>query len=122
MPDATLHRWTDLPTDTPMPLLERQRVIGQNAMLSRVLLKRGCDVPTHSHENEQFACVLSGRLRFGLGAEGSPERHDVVVGAGEVILLPPHLPHSAHAMEDTLVLDIFSPSSATTGIDLAHRA
>ncbi len=117
MADAIHHRWSDLPTDAPMPLLERQRVIGANAMISRVLLRRGCDVPSHSHANEQFACIISGRLRFGLGEPGSPEHRTIDVRAGEVLHLPANVPHSAVALEDTLVLDIFSPPSATTGID-----
>jgi len=115
---AAVHvRWNDQPVDRPMELLERQRVIGEQAMISRVLLKKGCDVPTHAHVNEQFSCVLSGRLRFGLGAENSPQRKVVVVGPDEVLHLPSNLPHSAYAEEDTVVLDIFSPPSQTTGID-----
>jgi quercetin dioxygenase-like cupin family protein len=114
---AKIARWSDLPLDAPMALLERRRIVGEKAMISHITLKRGCDVPTHSHENEQFSAVLSGRLRFGLGAVGSPERRDAVVGPGEVIHLPSGLPHSAFAEEDTVVLDIFSPPSATTGID-----
>ncbi|MBC7834755.1 MAG: cupin domain-containing protein [Phycisphaerales bacterium] len=100
-----------------MALLERRRFIGDKAMLSHITLRRGCDVPTHAHDNEQFACILSGRLRFGIGAEGSPERRNVVVSAGEVIHLPSGVPHSAYAEEDTVVLDVFSPPSQTTGID-----
>ena len=114
---ARVHRWADLMVDRPMALLERRRIIGEKAMLSQVLLKRGCQVPTHAHANEQLACILSGKLRFGIGAEGSRERHDIVVNAGEVLHLPANVPHSAEAMEDTLVLDIFSPPSEKTGID-----
>ena len=29
--------------------------------------------------------------------------------AGEVLVIPPHLPHSAEALEDTLDVDIFNP-------------
>jgi quercetin dioxygenase-like cupin family protein len=100
-----------------MALLSRQRVIGEKAMISRVTLQKGCVVKTHAHPNEQFACLLSGRMKFGLGAEGSRERRDVLVGAGEVLRLPPNLPHSAEALEESVILDIFSPPSATTGID-----
>lgn len=114
---AVEYRWDDLATDSPMALLERRRIIGEQAMLSRVLLRKGCSVPTHHHPNEQFACVLSGRIRFGLGAVGSPERRDVTLTAGEVIHFPSNVPHSADALEDTVVLDIFSPPSETTGID-----
>jgi quercetin dioxygenase-like cupin family protein len=116
-PNAARYRWTELPADCPMALLDRRRIVGERAMLSHVRLQKGCDVPTHAHENEQFACVLSGRARFGLGAEGSPDRREVVVEAGEVLHLPGGVPHSAFALEETVILDIFSPPSATTGID-----
>ncbi len=71
-PTATKFRWADLTADRPMALLERRRVIGEKAMISRVALDKGCIVPTHAHENEQIACLLSGKMRFGIGAEGSP--------------------------------------------------
>ena len=114
---AVHHRWDELKEDAPMPLLTRKRVIGQQAMISRVQLRKGCDIPTHAHANEQIACVISGKCRFGVGAEGSPARQEIVVSSGEVLELPGNCPHSCFAMEDTLILDIFSPPSATTGID-----
>jgi quercetin dioxygenase-like cupin family protein len=120
--DATRHAWSDLRPDTPMPLLERRRIIGEQAMLSQVLLRKGCAVPLHAHENEQFACILQGCLRFTLGAEGAPGRRTVDVRAGEVLHLPANVPHAADALEDTLVLDVFSPPSATTGIDRPSKA
>lgn len=109
--------WSELPIDSPMALLERRRIIGDKAMLSQVMLKRGCTVPTHAHENEQFACILSGALRFEIGAPGSAALQELVVRAGEVLHLPSNVPHAAEAMEDTLVLDVFSPPSEKTGID-----
>lgn len=115
--ETKVGRWSDLNVDTPMALLERRRVIGEKSMISHITLKKGFFLQTHSHENEQISCVLSGKIRFGLGAEGSPDRRDAMVGPGEVIVLPSNLPHSAEAMEDTVVLDIFSPPSAGTGID-----
>ena len=106
-------RWSDLPADAPMPLLERHRIIGTHAMISHITLHQGCDVPIHAHENEQFTCVISGRLDFTLGKD----QRKVTVHAGEVLHLPSGLPHGAFAPVDTVVLDIFSPPSATTGID-----
>ena len=114
--DAKLYRWSDLPLDNPMALLDRRRIIGEQAMISQVRLQRGCDVPTHAHENEQFAMVMSGRLRFGIGGSGGAQR-EVIVSAGEVLHLPANVPHSAYAEEDTVVLDLFSPPSEKTGID-----
>lgn len=115
--DATRYRWKDMAQDHPLDRLDRRRIPGVNAMLSEMFLHQGCHVSTHAHENEQFAFVVSGRLRFGIGEEGSAGRYEVVVGGGEVLHLPPNLPHGADAEEDTRVIDIFSPPSETTGVD-----
>jgi quercetin dioxygenase-like cupin family protein/uncharacterized damage-inducible protein DinB len=103
--------WHTLPCDSPLPKLDRRRVVGSEAMLSHVTLHAGCDVPVHAHANEQFSSVLSGRVRFTL-ADG-----DRVLGPGEVLHLPPHAPHGACALETAVVLDVFAPPSTTTGID-----
>ncbi len=114
---AVCYRWPELAVDRPMPLLERRRVIGRQMMISQVLLKKGCLVPTHAHENEQFCCIMSGRLRFMIGPKGDPACREMVVRQGDVLHLPSSVPHSAEAIEETLVLDLFSPPSEKTGID-----
>jgi quercetin dioxygenase-like cupin family protein len=114
---ATVHSWSALPIDRPMPLIDRQRIIGEQMMISRVHLHKGFRVATHAHANEQFACVLSGRVLFGLGAEGSPDRRERTLVGGDVLQLPANVPHSAEALEDSILLDLFSPPSETTGVD-----
>jgi quercetin dioxygenase-like cupin family protein len=114
---AAHFRWDDLMIDAPMAKLQRKRIIGEQMMISQVSLQKGCNVPTHAHANEQFACIMKGALRFGIGAENSADRHELVVKAGEVLHLPANVPHSAFAVEDTLVIDLFSPPSERTGID-----
>ncbi len=110
-PAALAAAWQDLPLDRPLPDLERRRVIGREAMISHVTLHRGCHVAAHAHPNEQFACVLSGVVRFTL-PDG--ER---ILRAGSVLHLPGHVPHGAEALETAVVLDVFAPPSATTGVD-----
>jgi quercetin dioxygenase-like cupin family protein len=72
-------------------------------MLARVLLKKGAHVPLHSHHNEQITYILDGALQFAI------EGREIVVHAGEVLCIPPYVPHEAFALEDTVDLDIFSP-------------
>lgn len=105
-------RWDALPVDAPMPRLERRRVVGEHCMISHITLRAGCEVPVHSHANEQMVCVLSGVMRFTLAGG-----REVTVRSGEVLHLPAHAPHGVVAVEDSVVLDVFSPPSATTGID-----
>ena len=112
---VVLHRWDDIEADEPMALLSRKRVIGERSMISRVVLKKGCVVPRHAHENEQFGCMLSGVLKFTVGDESAPEV--ITARAGDVIHFPSFAPHAAEALEDTVILDIFTPPSEKTGID-----
>jgi len=103
---ARLIRWDDLPKEELSPRLARRLITGERVMLAHVYLKKGCVVPRHVHENEQLTYILEGALRFLIGADGGRE---VVVRAGEVLHLPSNLPHEAHALEDTLDVDIFVP-------------
>ncbi len=107
--------WDELPADHPIDKIERRRIVGDKVMISRVTLDAGFEVPSHRHENEQLAVVLSGRIRFGVGEEGSVEEIELV--GGETQLLPSNTPHSARAIETTVILAVFSPPSETTGVD-----
>ena len=115
--DAQVLRMADLATDSPMPLLKRRRIIGERMMVSDIHLERGFRVQTHSHDNEQISIVLAGRIRFTLGDPQDTDRPEHVLTGGMAIVLPSNLPHAAEALEDTHILDLFSPPSAGTGID-----
>jgi quercetin dioxygenase-like cupin family protein len=104
---ATHVRWVDLPRERLGELLERRYVTGQHLTMAQFFLAKGCVVPSHEHESEQFAHVLEGRLRFRLGADGGEV---VDVAAGEVLMIPSRLPHAAEALEDSVVADSFSPT------------
>lgn len=96
-------RWSELPAESLNPLFDRQYVVGNEVMVARILLKRGCTVPEHSHRHEQISHILSGTLRFIV--DGS----EIMVRAGELLLIPPHVPHAAVALEDSIAIDTFSP-------------
>jgi quercetin dioxygenase-like cupin family protein len=98
--------WDQVELETMNPLLDRQLIVGQNVMLARVLMKKGCVVPLHSHVNEQLSYILEGALKFWIDGK------EIVVHAGEVLTIPPNMPHKAEAMEDTVDLDIFHPPRA----------
>ncbi len=115
---AHAYQWDDLDTDHPMPGVARERIIGSQVMISRVHLDAGCVVPTHSHANEQMACIVSGRIRFTLGDDQQEQR---VLGPGEVLHIPANVRHGAEALELCEILDVFSPPSETTGVDHASR-
>ena len=98
--------WHSVELEDLNPLLQRQFVVGQAIMVARVLLKKGCVIPLHSHHNEQFTYILEGALKFWIDGK------EIVVHAGEVLTIPSHMPHKAEALEDTVDLDIFNPPRA----------
>ena len=98
--------WSTIPLEDLNPLLQRQFVVGQEIMLARVLLKKGCIVPEHSHHNEQLTYILEGALKFWIDGK------EIIVNAGETLCIPSHMPHKAEALEDTVDLDVFAPPRA----------
>ncbi len=98
--------WSSVLLEDLTPLLQRQFVVGQEIMLARVLLKKGCIVPEHSHPNEQLTYILEGALKFWIDGK------EIVVHAGETLCIPSNMPHKAEALENTVDLDVFNPPRA----------
>jgi quercetin dioxygenase-like cupin family protein len=95
--------WDEMAKEVLSPTIGRKIISGERAMVSQVFLAKGAVVPEHHHESEQITYILEGALEFQI------EGKTVVVGKGQVLLIPSHVPHAAVALEDTLDLDIFSP-------------
>lgn len=103
---CTHHVWDQMPKEKVSDTLSRRLITGERMMLAHVYLKKGCVVPKHKHENEQLTYILEGALKFFLGEDG---KKTITVNAGEVLYIPSNVPHEAHAVEDTLDVDVFSP-------------
>ncbi|MEZ0326565.1 MAG: cupin domain-containing protein [Fimbriimonas sp.] len=116
MKDAIPHQWDTVPLDNPIPLLTRWKVQGDQMLLARVRLEKDCVVALHQHESEQMAVVLSGHVRWTVGAEGEPNRREFEMKGGEVLQLPSNVWHGLTALEDTIIVDILSPA-APMGVD-----
>ena len=89
---------------TPEAGLRRQVMSYSPAlMLVRHTMVKGWSGARHSHPHEQMVYVVSGRIRF---------EHPGGVfeaGAGDNFLVPGNVEHQASALEDSEVLDIFTP-------------
>src|ERR1700683_3757634 len=95
--------WDKVEKEHLNPLFERQFMVGDSMMIAKILLRKGSHVPLHSHHNEQITYILKGALRFNI------DNREIIVSAGQCLIIPPHMPHEAFADEDTIDLDIFSP-------------
>src|SRR3954453_18219475 len=98
--------WHTIPLEDLNPLLQRQFVVGQEIMMARGPLKKGCILPLPSHKKEQLTNIVEGALKFYIDGK------EIVVNAGEVLCIPSNMPHKALALEDTVDLDVFTPPRA----------
>lgn len=97
------YAWNQIEKEQVNPTFTRQVIHAETMTVARLFLKKGCFVPEHSHHNEQISMVEQGSLQFVM------EGQTLTVKAGEVLRIPPHVPHSAEALEDSNVVDLFSP-------------
>jgi quercetin dioxygenase-like cupin family protein len=98
-----LHSWDTVKKEVLNEKLARKVISGQKIMLAQIFLSPGCVVPAHEHESEQVSYVLEGALKFEL------EGKEVLVHAGEALIIPSNVVHRVVALKDSLSLDIFSP-------------
>lgn len=98
-----VHSWKSVEKEHLNPLSGRQVVHTETMTVARMHLKKGCVVPEHHHHNEQISMIEEGSLQFKIGGA------DRVVGAGDLVRIPPNVPHSVVALEDSIAVDLFSP-------------
>jgi quercetin dioxygenase-like cupin family protein len=84
--------------------LSRQTVFGEKATLAQLFFKRGGVIVRHSHINEEYSSIASGAVKYIF------DDREVVVNAGEALVVPPNVPHSVVALEDTVWIIFFSPA------------
>lgn len=100
---AVVRRWDEIDHEKVTEMVSRKVVAGERQMLAQVYLKRGAHVPLHRHESEQLQYVLQGALRCRIDGE------EMIVGEGEVAIIPAGARHQAEALVDTFALSVFSP-------------
>ena len=66
-------------------------------------LDAGSRMPEHRHPQEQLVHILEGRMR--LIVDGTPHE----LSAGDSFYLAGNVPHGVETIENTRVLDTFSP-------------
>ena len=98
-----VHNWNQIQREQLNATTGRQVLHTDTMTVARMHLKKGCTVPEHNHHNEQISMIEHGSLQFKIGGV---ER---VVGAGDLVRIPPNVPHSVTALEDSIAVDLFSP-------------
>ena len=95
--------WESVKKEMLNEKLSRKYVTGEKAMVAQLGLSKDCIVPLHHHESEQISMVVQGAVKFEL------EGKEVTVRTGEVLVIPSNVPQNARAVEDSTVIEVFSP-------------
>jgi quercetin dioxygenase-like cupin family protein len=101
------YNWTKVAEEKLNPLMTRRMIHTPAMTIARICLSKGAIVPLHSHVNEQVTTLQSGKLRFVMGT--APETSEFILGPGDVLVIPPHVPHRVEALEDSTATDLFTP-------------
>jgi len=77
----------------------------ESTMLCYFYLKKGSSLPMHTHLAAQNGIVLKGEVVF---LKGNGERHHL--HAGDAYLFDSMAPHGSEILEDTELLECFTPA------------
>ena len=78
-------------------------VHGEKTLMGRFKIAKGAAIPVHSHPHEQTGIMISGKLRFNVAGKIQD------VDPGDSWCLPGNVEHSAEALEDSVVVEVFAP-------------
>jgi quercetin dioxygenase-like cupin family protein len=90
------YHWTEMERSVISPhysSAEGPTIKGGNIEVGRYRYAAGTGAKPHKHPEEQLVNVLSGKMRFRVGAE---ER---ILGPGDAVLIPPNMEHEASAVD-----------------------
>lgn len=100
----THYDWNQMPAEQLNPLVTRRAIHTTHMTIARLELRKGAVVPEHHHVHEQVATVERGSLKFEIGGK------ELVLNSGQSLAIPSNVPHQVTALEDSWVVDVFSPS------------
>jgi quercetin dioxygenase-like cupin family protein len=95
--------WSSVEREKIAEGVERRVIWGAKGTTARFAFARGTHVSAHAHEAEQHTCLLEGAMR--VRAAG----REFEMRGGSVLVIPPQVEHEVWFLEDSVVLDFFSP-------------
>ncbi|WXG39218.1 MAG: cupin domain-containing protein [Candidatus Freyarchaeum deiterrae] len=77
--------------------------VGEKMMLVEFTFRKDSIIPTHTHPNEQVGYVAKGKIKLKIGEK----EHQL--GTGDSYYIPPNIEHGATLIEESIIIDVFSP-------------
>jgi quercetin dioxygenase-like cupin family protein len=87
-------------------IFRRTMVYNDDAMLCHFDMKKGSKIPLHDHPAAQLGYMISGKAEFYYETEDNK----TIVTPGMSYMIPGGVPHGAKMLEDSLIIECFTPS------------
>ena len=98
------YKKTDSGYKNPMEGVELKALAwGDRTMLCEFRIKAGRSVPEHDHPHEQTGYLVKGKMRLFINEES------MEMEPGDSWCVPGGVPHRAEVLEDSVVIEVFSP-------------
>ena len=87
-----------------VPGFHGQMLHTESMTLAYWSIEKNAAIPQHDHLHEQVVNMLEGE--FELVVDGTPHH----LRPGDIVVIPPHVPHGGKAITDCRILDVFQPT------------
>ncbi len=98
-----LFSWDNIEKEELSENIGRKVINGEKSTLARIYLAKGGVIPKHHHVSEEMGCQLEGTAKVEV------EGKEIIVHKNEVMYVPSNVPHTVMALEDCVMLYVFSP-------------
>lgn len=99
------YNWSTVTEEKMNPQFSRRVIHTPQMTVAQVWLAPGCIVPVHRHVSQQVTMLKSGSLLY-----ESEAGDRLVLKPGDVLVIPPDLPHRFEALEESTATDVFTPA------------
>ena len=86
-----------------MGIEQKTLVYGEKTLMTEFLLRKGSNLPRHTHPHEQTGYLVRGQIRLSIGAE------EFEAKPGDSWCIPGGVEHGAEVIEDSVAIEVFSP-------------
>ena len=95
--------WDEIEWEPVSDQVSRKVIMGSNMMMVLYKFAEGCTWPMEQHEAEQCGYVVKGKIEFTTGGR------TLTLTAGDSYMIESMAPHESHYVEETILVDLFSP-------------
>lgn len=84
-------------------VIRRTLITTDKLMVCEFQLREGAEIPIHSHPHEQVGYIVKGEVRMTIN------NIEYELTIGDTYAAPPNVSHGASIIEDSIIIDTFSP-------------